>query len=259
LLLPQVSEVFLTLDFFTTYLDYYIKMSNVIIPAAVTMSLPGDSIIPPELWLKIFGLLLALSPTSNIGNIVDVNRFKTLWAMGPLFRIRKVSRTFSRLAMIVFYEANIFKFTAVDHGYCENIFGNYLAPLLPPLRVRPSLRRIQLTLFLSDTWHTLNVGNDNSLTLAHMYIPNQVASLKELFAVCPGARMLHALSNSMPGLKVLDLHLIVLFWGFDKEAAIAVYRSAGFSVVAQTINLKMTNSIGRSEIWHTSLARAIGL
>jgi hypothetical protein len=234
-------------------------MSNVIIPTFVSMPPPGRSIIPNELWLKILGFLLALSPTSYIGNIVNVSRFKTLWAMGPLFRIRKVSKTFNRLAMIVFYEANIFKFAAVDHGDCQNLFGNYLAPLLPPLRVRPFLRRIQLTLFLSDSWGTLNVGNDNSVTLAHQYIQNRVESAKELFAVCPGAHMLHALSNSMPGLKVLDLHLIVAFWDLDREAAIAVYRSAGFSVVAQTINLRMTSVHGTSEAWHTSLARAIGL
>lgn len=235
-------------------------MSTVNIPSFTTMSPPGHTKLPNELWLKIFSYLLALSPTSSIGNIITAPLFKTLWGMGPLSRLRKVSTHFSHLAMVVFYNLNIFKFTAVDYGHTYlNDFGNYLAPLLPPLHLRPCLRHIQLTLFLTDSWLSLNVGNDNTLTEAHKYIRNQVVGTKELFAVCPGARMLHSLCRSMSGLKVLDLHLIVAFSGIDDEAAVAVYRQAGFEVVAPTVNLVMTDLVGRSVGWHSTLARAIGL
>jgi hypothetical protein len=100
-------------------------------------------------------------------------------------------------------------------------------------------------------------GADTSLPgYQHMAI-NAIVSANELFAHCTGARTLLALSQ-MTGLKALDL---TVFAGFrNPQAAVAVYKSAGFAVDAGEVKLAINPecAVAGEEDWHSELAQALG-
>jgi hypothetical protein len=219
-----------------------------------TMVVPAPRrsvVLPNEVLRMIPELMFVFSSVSPPGRPINAARFGMLFKCSMLAKFTVVSRQFHEVALAVFYEHNFFDFAA-NNNHCTSL-GVVKAPPLPSLHLHSSLRHIRVLLHLTDSWDDLVQLSDRVRHDIHPF-----ANIEDLFRFCPAARVLELLSTTMTDLKILDLHIVAEFRIPDSKAAIAVYRSAGFSVRARVVKLTIVNGIdGRSESWYTSLKNVI--
>jgi hypothetical protein len=211
---------------------------------------PRTVVLPNEVLRMIFEYMLVFSSVSPRGRPINDTRFLMLHKC-ILGKFTVVSRQFHEVALAIFYENNFFEFAASTRRVTP--FGVVKAPLLPSLRLHCCLRHIRVVLHLSDSWEQSVVLPDRVLSSWTPFVHTV-----DLFRYCPAARVLQLLSTTMPRLRTLDLHIVADFRIPDYDAALAIYRSAGFSLSARDeVKVTIVNGFGRPELWHGLLKIAI--
>lgn len=230
-------------------------MSINVIPATVLATGPQFTIFPNEILVEILKNVVMIAPDAKLGTIIDHNYFGFLNAMGKLPRLRRVSRLFSTLVTIAFYEINLFKFVPLEATQ------HSIPAILPPISVRKYLRQIQINIILQDHFLTANPDGYLKPTPALRYINNPIVTANQLFEHCAGARQLRDLTNALTGfggLEVLNLNIVANFsGGGDVQRSLAVIKAADFKVTAGKVNVVVTTSWGASLDWHPKLVATI--
>lgn len=205
-------------------------MSSAIIPATVPADGPQFQRFPNEVLIQILKHLLVFS-ASHDGK---TQRFIVL--NGRFSKMLRVSKGFAGIAREAFYGNNFFKFDRyiVD----ESRLNQWLAKI-PPVSLRKFLRRIQITVMLSDRYFTVAPGNNNTTTTTPSYISQRIVGVNQLLLLCHGAGQLHNLTQAVTGfdrLEVLDI-LIRENFRYDIDTSLALYQAAGFLVRAGKVSI----------------------
>ncbi|KAF1833459.1 hypothetical protein BDW02DRAFT_380173 [Decorospora gaudefroyi] len=236
-------------------------MSSSVIPTSVPATGPQFSVFPNEIFIKIFIYLLQIPATAKMGTIVDVRYFQFHFRFGQLPKLRRVSKLLSPLAIAAFYQANVFHFRLLFSKRVErNAFGAYGLPLLPPPAFRKCLRSIRIGIHLVDFFLLPATGEPTAHTTANGFVRTPIVSTSQLLAVCPGARFLHGLGETLGGLQALELDILADFRMRDLQKGIQVYRDAQFVVRVAEVKVNFVDglTIGH-QVWHDDLKQAIGL
>lgn len=221
-------------------------MNNNIIPAMVPAVGPQYTVFPPEILIKIFKYAVMRTDEDKEGRVVNSENFFLINNLGPFQYLRRVSKMFSVLSTIAFYEVNEFRFRIPGPRDTKNRDRPYLARL-PPLRVRNSLRCISIEIQLYDYYTTEPL----SLEI------NRIIDLTDFFKYCHGARQLRDLTTFGIGFGALEVLNITIVTDFQYEGALALVKSAGFSVKAGKVKVVAVGVGGRKQDWHYELQKAV--
>lgn len=227
-----------------------------VIPATVSGSGPMFTRFPDEIYLEIFKVLLRISPGAKMGTVIDAKYFDYLNAMGPFYRLCRVSKHFKKLANVALYEANTFNFRRWNKGGFPYRWGTTL-PHLPRMVLRSHLRHISITFTLRDYFFTASPYRTES-------VMTQIANVDQLMQHSVGARSIRDLTHAVFGfsnLKTLNLTIHQRFAFLHNVAAtIAVIKAAKLCVRAKdTVMMDVICSCPRPHLldWYYDLVHAI--
>jgi hypothetical protein len=235
-------------------------------PSSITMvepirrslsSLPNE-ILRIIIW-NALGSVAGRVITAKYGQLLEMNDMFDI-----LCNLLRVSKHFNELTKSVFYGLNLFSFPIDDKERRRHItsLGNVRSPFLPPQWALGSLRRIHLEVGLTDSYLVSSrIRYDENGRDYPQRHPVYFQSVDELYRYCAGARVLRLISDYMPELTILDLHIFEDFRSQNIRRGLDLYRRARFTPRARWVRLRINNLHfpgPQSKNWYPELRSAIG-
>ncbi|EMD60422.1 hypothetical protein COCSADRAFT_150277 [Bipolaris sorokiniana ND90Pr] len=221
--------------------------------------------LPNEILCKIILYTLGHNGSVIHGRYYDIMSKSSLFE--ELSNLLCVSSKFRDLTKSVFYGLHKFKFP-IDfepRRGLVNKHGNSIGPLLPQRWALSSLRRITLEIGIMDSRLELPHPTRRGFLNRDTYEPREVIwfrSIGDLYRCCPGARVLRLLTDHMTELTDLDIHIFENFRSRDKQAAIDLYRAAGFKIRANQVNVRVSSLLtpdSPQKPWYPDLIKALNI
>lgn len=238
-------------------------MSQAIVPSTVLPLGPQFQRLPNELLLEIFKFAVKLPPAFKIGSVINKKIFEILVNFGPFARIRKVCKAFSALAIQSFYETNEFSFKPLSPVFHFNAVSNCLSAQVPWAGARHFLRRINITIYMEDSYKILTPTEAAKPPHARRYHNQPITSVEELITHCPGTVQLLNLTNAISGfssLHHLNLRIRTIVRVHNIGRWLDVLKELGIVLRAREVVMDirtMANEFNQFELWHPLLQQVI--
>ncbi|KAF2125794.1 hypothetical protein P153DRAFT_298850 [Dothidotthia symphoricarpi CBS 119687] len=229
-------------------------------PVTIPALGPQFNRLPNELLLEIFKHAVMLPSACELGDVIDEKTFKILLNVGPFARLRRVCKTFSALAIQVFYECNKFMFTQKDIADNITKWQTSLPAQVPWSGVRHFLRRMTIHITLEDFFMTLSPEQAALPPSARQFTLEPLTNVQQLLEYCPGAVQLHGLTNALTGfssLHNLDLHISTDVRTNNVGRFLRVLEDAGIKVRARKVLMDIRTVEDTFELWHPLLQQVV--